>query len=178
MNGACQPTSSIRRVVGFQARTVSFATSNVYTQAFLPPAILVFVLWHAVQDIRQDLPRSGRRRLAVRDSVLSSPGANSSSSRPDGNGRFREGFRMPARRERSTRVRGPACESPRRRNPRDSGGWPMGIWRGSGFGEGWFSQDRREMKAADDCALAAAAVLDGVIEDQPVRPCRRLQAPG
>jgi len=92
--------------------------------------------------------------------------------------RFREGFRMPARRERSTRVRGPASESPRRRNPRDSGGWPMGIWRGSGFGEGWFSQDRREMKAADDCALAAAAVLDGVIEDQPVRPCRRLQAPG
>jgi len=94
------------------------------------------------------------------------------------NREVREGFRMPARRERSTRVRGPASESPRRRNPRDSGGWPMGIWRGSGFGEGWFSQDRREMKAADDCALAAAAVLDGVIEDQPVRPCRRLQAPG
>jgi hypothetical protein len=54
----------------------------------------------------------------------------------------------------------------------------MGILRGSGFGEGWFSQDRREVKAADDCALAAAAVLDGVIEDQSVWPCRRWPAPG
>ena len=53
----------------------------------------------------------------------------------------------------------------------------MGIWRGSGVGEGWFSRDRQEMKAADDCALAAAAVLDGVIEDQPTRPCRRWRAP-
>jgi hypothetical protein len=34
--------------------------------------------------------------------------------------RFREGFRMPARRERSTQVRGRASESPRRRNPRES----------------------------------------------------------
>ena len=54
-------------------------------------------------------------------------------------------------------------------------GWPMGIWRGSGFGEGWFSQDPREVKAADDCGLAAAGVLDGVIEDQSEMPCRRLQ---
>ena len=57
-------------------------------------------------------------------------------------------------------------------------GWPMGILRGSGFGEGWSSQDRREVKAADDCGLAAAATLDGVIEDQSVMPCRRWQAPG
>jgi hypothetical protein len=54
----------------------------------------------------------------------------------------------------------------------------MGILRGSGFGEGWFSQDRREVKAANDCGLAAAAVLDGVIEEQSVRPRRRLQVPG
>ena len=54
----------------------------------------------------------------------------------------------------------------------------MGTLRGSGFGEGWFSRDRREVKAADDCALAAAAVLDGVIEDQSEMLCRRLQAPG
>jgi len=57
-------------------------------------------------------------------------------------------------------------------------GWPMGILRGSGFSEGWSSQDRREVKAADDCGLAAAAVLDGVIEDESVMPCRRWQAPG
>jgi hypothetical protein len=54
----------------------------------------------------------------------------------------------------------------------------MGILRGSGFSEGWSSQDRREVKAADDCGLAAAAVLDGVIEDESVMPCRRWQAPG
>jgi hypothetical protein len=54
----------------------------------------------------------------------------------------------------------------------------MGIWRGSGFVEGWFSEDRREVKAADDCGLAAAAVLEGVIEDQSEMLCRRLQAPG
>jgi len=58
-------------------------------------------------------------------------------------------------------------------------GWPpMGIWRASGFGDGWFSQDRREVQAADDCGLAAAAVLDGVIEDQCEMPCRRLQVLG
>jgi len=67
---------------------------------------------------------------------------------------------------------GPASESPRRTNPRVSGK-AYGDLRGSGFGEGWFSQDRREAKAADDCVLAAAAVLDGVIEDQSVMPCRR-----
>jgi hypothetical protein len=54
----------------------------------------------------------------------------------------------------------------------------MGIWRGSSFGEGWFSQDRREVKAADNCGLAADAVLDGVIEDQSEMPCLRLQAAG
>jgi hypothetical protein len=58
-------------------------------------------------------------------------------------------------------------------------GWPpMGIWRAGGFGDGWFSQDRREVQAADDCGLAAAAVLDGVIEDQCEMPCRRLQVLG
>jgi CheR methyltransferase, all-alpha domain len=36
-------------------------------------------------------------------------------------GRFREGFRMPARRERSIQCRGPASESLRRTNPRGSG---------------------------------------------------------
>jgi hypothetical protein len=54
----------------------------------------------------------------------------------------------------------------------------MGIWRGRSFGEGWFWQDRQEVKAADDCGLAAAAVLDGAIEDQSVMPCRCLQALG
>ena len=38
---------------------------------------------------------------------------------PSPNGRNREGFRMPAWRERSTR-RGPASESLRRRNPREA----------------------------------------------------------
>src|SRR6201988_1770932 len=58
-------------------------------------------------------------------------------------------------------------------------GWsPMGIWRAGGFGDGWFSQDRREMQAADDCGLAAAAALGGVIADQCEMPCRRLQVLG
>jgi hypothetical protein len=34
------------------------------------------------------------------------------------------------------------------------------------------------VKAADDCGLAAGAVLDGLIEDWPVMPCGRLQALG
>ena len=54
--------------------------------------------------------------------------------------RSRKGFRMPARRERSTQVRGPASESPRRTNPRDSGerlaygdfAWQR-LWRGMVF---------------------------------------------
>src|SRR6516162_7823634 len=54
--------------------------------------------------------------------------------------RFREGFRMPARRERSTQVRGRASESPRRTNPRDGGerlaygdfAWQR-LWRGMVF---------------------------------------------
>ena len=57
-------------------------------------------------------------------------------------------------------------------------GWPMGILRGSGFGEGWFFRDRREVKAADDCGPAAAAVVEGLIVDQTEMPGRRLQAPG
>ena len=95
------------------------------------------------------------------------------------NDRSREGFRMPARRERSTQVRGgrPKAREERTRGTAVSG-WPMGILRGSGFGEGWFSRDRREVKAADDCGLAAAAVLDGLMEDWSVMPCRRLPALG
>ena len=54
----------------------------------------------------------------------------------------------------------------------------MGIWRGSGLGGRWFSQDRRELKAADDCELAAAAILDGLMEDWSGMACRRLQALG
>jgi hypothetical protein len=54
----------------------------------------------------------------------------------------------------------------------------MGIWRGSSFDRGGLSQDRRELKAAGDCELTAAAVLDGLIEDWSVRPFRRLQALG
>jgi hypothetical protein len=54
----------------------------------------------------------------------------------------------------------------------------MGIWCGSGFGGGWFSQDRRELKAADDRGLGVAAVLDDLIENWSVMPCRRLQALG
>jgi len=34
------------------------------------------------------------------------------------------------------------------------------------------------VKAADNCELAAAAVLDGLIEDWSVMRCRRLQALG
>ena len=54
----------------------------------------------------------------------------------------------------------------------------MGIWRGRSFGEGWFWQDRQEVKAADDCGLAAAAILDGLMEDWSGMACRRLQALG
>jgi hypothetical protein len=41
--------------------------------------------------------------------------------RLDWNGRLREGFRMPAGRERATQYRGPASESPGRTNPREGG---------------------------------------------------------
>jgi len=54
----------------------------------------------------------------------------------------------------------------------------MGIWRGSGFGGECFSGDHRELKAADDCGLAAPAILDGLIEDWSVMACRRWQALG
>jgi hypothetical protein len=54
----------------------------------------------------------------------------------------------------------------------------MGIWRGSGCGEGCFSEDRREPKAVDDRGLTAAAVLGDLIEAWLVMRCRRLQAPG
>jgi hypothetical protein len=37
-----------------------------------------------------------------------------------------------------------------------------------GFVGGWSAQDRWEVKAVDDCGLAAAAVVDGRIEDRLV----------
>ena len=40
----------------------------------------------------------------------------------------------------------------------------MGIWRWSRFGGGWFSQNRRELEAADDRGLSAAATLGDLIE--------------
>jgi hypothetical protein len=48
-----------------------------------------------------------------------------------GNGGLWEGFRMPARRERSVRDEGPASESLRRTNPRESGEDLAVLW---GFG--------------------------------------------
>jgi hypothetical protein len=56
--------------------------------------------------------------------------------------RLREGFRMPARRERSTQHRGPASESLRRTNARESGGRLAVYGDLAGFGEGWFFEDR------------------------------------
>jgi hypothetical protein len=54
----------------------------------------------------------------------------------------------------------------------------MGIWRGRSFGRGWFWQDRKGLKAADDGVLTAAAVLDSRIDDWSVMSCRRLTALG
>jgi hypothetical protein len=54
----------------------------------------------------------------------------------------------------------------------------MGIWQGSGLGAGSCSEDRCELTAADDRGLAAAAVLDGVMENWSVIRCRLLHAPG
>jgi len=54
----------------------------------------------------------------------------------------------------------------------------MGICRSSGVAGRRFCEDCGELKAADDCGPAAAAVLDGVVEDQSEMLCRRLQAPG
>ena len=70
---------------------------------------------------------TGHHRLSI--GTISGVSANDrylgdpvGSARPT-NGRLRVGFRMPARREQSTWVRaeGPASESLRRTNPRDSG---------------------------------------------------------
>ena len=76
------------------------------------------------------------------------------------NGRFREGFRMPARRERSTQYRGRRRKGFRRERSTQYRGrrrkaseertrgkvvsaWPsMGIWPGSGVGGECFSEDR------------------------------------
>ena len=87
---------------------------------------------------------------------------------------------MPAGREQVTQYRRPASESLRRTNARESGGRlaVYGDLAGQRFSEGWFFEDRCERKAADDCGLGAAAVLDGLIEDWSVMPCRRLQALG
>ena len=87
---------------------------------------------------------------------------------------------MPARRDLSARVSGrrPKASEEGTRGKAVSG-WPsMGIWRGSGFGGRWCCQDRRELEAADDRALTAAAMLDGLMEDWFVTSCRRLQTPG
>jgi hypothetical protein len=87
---------------------------------------------------------------------------------------------MPARRECSTGDGGRRSKAPEERTRGTAvRGWPaMEIRRGSGFGEGWFSQERRELKAAGDRGLGVAAVLDGRIGDRSVMPCRRVQAPG
>ena len=60
------------------------------------------------------------------------------------NGRFREGFRMPARRERSTQYRGRRRKaSEERTRGKVVSAWPsMGIWPGSGVGGECFSEDR------------------------------------
>jgi hypothetical protein len=44
----------------------------------------------------------------------------------------------------------------------------MGIWLGSDLAGRWFLPDRRELKAADNCGLTAAAVPDGLIEGRCV----------
>jgi hypothetical protein len=75
---------------------------------------------------------------------------------------------------------GPASESLRRTNARESAKRlaVYGDLAGSGFGGGYCFEDRCELIAADDCGLAAAAVLDGVMENWSVMRCRRLHAPG
>ena len=85
-------------------------------------------------------------------------------------GRFRVGFRMPAGRERLNRVRGrrPKASDERTRGKAVSAWRAMGIWRRSGCGGRWFSEDCRGLEAADDRELTAAVVLDGLIEDRSV----------
>ena len=75
-----------------------------------------------------------------------------------GNFGEREGFRMPARRERSTQVRGRASESPRRTNPRDSGerlAYGDFAWQRLCPGAQQLKQLRREHRVAVPAPLAA-----------------------
>jgi len=85
-----------------------------------------------------------------------------------GSGRFRLGFRLPARREQSTRTRAEG----RRPKASEEGtrgiaasSWPsMGNW-SRGVGSGWFCADWRELKGADDRRLGVASAAEGVTED-------------
>jgi hypothetical protein len=54
----------------------------------------------------------------------------------------------------------------------------MGIWLRRGVGAGWFCEDCRELKAADDCGLVAGVVFDGLIGNRSVASCRRLPTLG
>src|SRR5271154_2009874 len=92
----------------------------------------------------------------------------------------RVGFRMPAGRERSNRVRGRRRKaSDERTRGKTVGAWrAMGIWRRSGCRRGWFCEDRRALRAADYSGELAAAALDGLIGDWSVISCRRWHALG
>src|ERR1700680_2175141 len=64
---SCTIQTSMRATeasVALQAGTVSLAVSKLYTRAVLPPAILACS--SSGQNLRQDLARLGKRRLAVR----------------------------------------------------------------------------------------------------------------
>src|SRR6516225_865492 len=78
---------------------------------------------YKIKQLRQvNIPLASRaqERLGHR-SALRSNASSASNLAGHANGRFREGFRMPAWRERSTRDEGSAAESLRRTNPRESG---------------------------------------------------------
>jgi hypothetical protein len=74
-------------------------------------------------DVRTHGGTNQRRNVKIflANSEPSTHGTSRHFAAPQQFGRFREGFRMPARHERSIRERRPASESLRRTNPRESG---------------------------------------------------------
>src|SRR5215510_9016111 len=96
----------------------------------------------ALLKATRSIPREHRWVLTGRAHLGSAPfGAHLYERCNRANGGNREGFRMPARRERSIQYRGPASESLRRTNPREAGeqlavyGDLVGrrLWRGMFF---------------------------------------------
>jgi len=72
VNGARTPTSPIRRAVGASSRGGQPRHVEIVHAGGVAAGDLgLFIVRHALQDLRQDLARSGKRRLAVR--IVRSP---------------------------------------------------------------------------------------------------------